>query len=119
MKTSSTPSQSSSAKTFVNGLLNVEQDAALSALDVYTTWLGNVAKAQAELLRFVGERFNKDAQILTQFSACRTPADISRLQLALGTDMINDYAAETQRLISLFTPGLAETPAATNGAAAA
>ena len=110
--TSSVPPQASPVENIVDRLLNVEQDAAASTLDAYSAWLGNVAKAQAELLRFVGERFSKDAQIFAQFAACRTPVEISRLQVALGTGMIADYAGEAQRLISLFAPVVAGKPAA-------
>jgi len=97
----------------VDLLMNAEQGAGLSALDLYTTWLGNVTKAQSELLRFVGERLSKDAQMLAQFAQCRTPADVAQLQAKLGGDAMSDYFAETQRMLALFTPGAAPTSAAT------
>lgn len=106
MKTqSSVPPSESPVDGIVNRLWNVEQGVALSALDLYAAWLGNIAKAQSELLRFAAERFSKNAQVLAQFAGCRTPADVSRLQVSLGTGMLADYLAETQRLVGMFAAG--------------
>ncbi|HEY0233025.1 MAG TPA: phasin family protein, partial [Dokdonella sp.] len=83
-------------------LFDVEQNSLDAATRMYTSLFGNVVRAQTEMLRFLSARFAKDALMLEQFGACKGPADVAQLQVKLGSDVITDYFAETQRLVGLF-----------------
>jgi hypothetical protein len=70
--------------------------------------LGSVVQGQAELFRFLSRRLVKDADMLHQLAACRTPADVMQLQLRLGTDAAADYLSETQRMIEVLEKAASE-----------
>lgn len=74
----------------------------------YASLFGNVARTQAEMLRFMSDRFAKDAKMLGELAACKNPTDMIQLQVKLGSDVIADYVAETQRLMHLFESAAAD-----------
>ncbi len=69
---------------------------------MYSSVFGNMARAQTGVLRFLSDRFDKDAQMFGQIAACRNPADVVQLQLQWGSDAAAGYVAETQRMLGLF-----------------
>jgi hypothetical protein len=90
-------------------LFDVEQNSLDAATRMYTSLFGNVVRAQTEMFRFLSARFAKDASMLEQFTACKSPSDVAQLQLKLGSDAVADYLAETQRLIGMFEKASGET----------
>ena len=68
----------------------------------FSAWMQNTNKIQAEAMRFVNERFNKDMQILSRFSTCRKPEDFVALQSQLVTEIASDYMAEGAKLYELL-----------------
>jgi hypothetical protein len=52
--------------------------------------------------------------MLGRFAACKSPADVVELQLQLGSGVIADYVAETQRMMGLFEQAASESLAATH-----
>jgi hypothetical protein len=75
----------------------------LSALSgAMTAWLHDAGKVQAEAIRFLNERMQKDMDLLGQFSECQTPQDIASVQARLLTSLVTDYAQESQAMFSLL-----------------
>lgn len=97
-----TPKSKAVPNAALGALFEAEQNSVDAATRVYSSVLGNAVRVQTELLRFMSERFAKDALMLEAFASCRRPADIAELQLKLGSDAIADYFAETQKLIGVF-----------------
>lgn len=85
-----------------------ENDPLHAATQMYGTLLSNVARGQAELLRFLSARLAKDVQMLSLLAGCRTPADAAQLQLKVGADAAADYLDETQRMIALLEKAASE-----------
>lgn len=79
-----------------------------NASQMYGALLGSVVQGQAELFRFLSRRLAKDADMLHQLAACRTPADVMQLQMRLGTDAAADYLSETQRMIEVLEKAASE-----------
>lgn len=104
----------SSAASGIGALFDIEQNSLDAVASTYTSLFGNVARAQAEVLRFLSERFVKDTRMLSRFAACKSPADVVELQLELGSGVIADYVAETQRMMGLFEQAASESLAATH-----
>jgi len=68
----------------------------------YTLWIGNAVRIHAEFMRFLDERFQKDAETLSEFAACRNPAEIMQLQFELASSIPADYFVEAQKLLALL-----------------
>ncbi|WP_300620306.1 phasin family protein [Dokdonella sp.] len=79
-----------------------------SASRLYGALLSSVVRGQAELFLFLSRRLSKDAGVLYQLAACRTPSDVVQLQLRLGTDAATDYLSETQRMIDVAEKAASE-----------
>jgi len=81
-------------------------DAQATSMDAltqaYALWIGNAARIHAEFLRFLSERFQKDAQTLAEFAACRNPAEVMQLQFELASSIPADYFVESQKLLALL-----------------
>lgn len=70
--------------------------------DAYVDWLKNANRLQAEAIRFVGDRFNKDVQMIARFAACKQPEEFLSLQSAAANELVKDYLAEGARWITLL-----------------
>jgi len=68
----------------------------------YAAWLQDAGKVQAETVRFLNERFEKDMDLLTQFAHCRRPEEIAALQSKAFAALVSDYARESQTLFGLL-----------------
>ena len=89
-------------------LFNAEAatESAKASLDTmtkaYANWLKNANRLQAEALRFVSDRFNKDLQLLSRFGSCKRPEDFLGMQSEAMTQMANDYMTEGAKWVALF-----------------
>ena len=70
--------------------------------NTYAAWLKNANRMQAEAIRFVSDRFNKDVQMLSRFGNCKKPEDVLRLQSELVTQLMGDYSDECAKWIALL-----------------
>lgn len=68
----------------------------------YSDWLHNANRVQAEMIRFVGERFSKDLNLVSRFAACKQPDEFLRLQGEVMSELASDYMQEGARIFSLF-----------------
>ena len=71
--------------------------------DAYATWIKNANTLQAEAIRFMGERFNKDLQLLSRFGACKKPEEFLGVQSDAAAELVNDYLEEGKRWIALLS----------------
>lgn len=69
----------------------------------YSEWLHNANRMQAELIRFIGDRFGKDVNLISRFTGCKQPDEFLKLQSEALTDLTNDYMQEGARIFALFT----------------
>ena len=46
----------------------------------FSEWLHNTNRVQAEVIRFMGERFSKDVKMVSRFAECRNPEDFMKMQ---------------------------------------
>ncbi len=82
----------------------------------YANWLKGANRLQTEAIRFVGDRFNKDLQILSRFGSCTKPEDFLSLQSEATTQLVNDYLEQGAKWIALLGDVAKEqTRAATAG----
>jgi len=68
----------------------------------FSAWLRDANRFQAEAIRFLNDRFNKDIQMMSQFTACRKPEEFFDLQAKLMSGLVSDYMAEGTRVLELF-----------------
>jgi hypothetical protein len=68
----------------------------------YSEWLRNANRVQAEMIRFVGERFTKDVSMMSRFADCKKPEDYFKVQGELLTELTADYQQEGARILGLF-----------------
>lgn len=68
----------------------------------YSEWLRNANRVQAELIRFVGDRFNKDVSLIARFANCRQADEFVKLQSEAMTELANDYLQQGARIFALF-----------------
>jgi hypothetical protein len=80
----------------------VAQQSFDSMSKAFSGWLTNANRMQAETIRFVNDRFNKDLQVLSRFGNCRKPEDFIALQSELMTELVSDYMAEGARFFALL-----------------
>jgi Phasin protein len=78
------------------------KDSFESVSKAYSDWLHNANRVQAEMIRFVGERFSKDLNLVSRFAACKQPDEFLRLQGEVMTELASDYMQEGARIFSLF-----------------
>lgn len=69
----------------------------------YSEWLHNANRVQAELIRFIGDRFNKDVSLISRFTSCKQPEEFVKLQSEALSDLANDYLQEGTRIFALFS----------------
>jgi len=84
------------------GLTAAARDSFDSMTHAYSDWLQNANRVQAEMIRFVGERFSKDVAMMSRFAECRKPEDYLKLQGVLLTELAADYQQEGTRILELF-----------------
>ncbi|MFI4994812.1 MAG: phasin family protein [Hyphomicrobiales bacterium] len=51
-----------------------------------------------EALRFVAHRFEEQARLLSELSACKTPSEAAQAQLAFFRGAVGDYGKEAKTL---------------------
>lgn len=68
----------------------------------FSEWLRGANRFQAEAIRFLNQRFQKDIEMMSQFATCKKPEQIFELQARLASTMVSDYMAEGTRLLELF-----------------
>ena len=86
-----------------SGLTAATKESFDSMTHAYSEWLQNANRVQAEVIRFIGDRFNKDASLISRFAACRKPDEFLRLQADAMTELAGDYMQEGARIFSLFS----------------
>lgn len=68
----------------------------------FSTWLHDAGRMQAEAIRFLSDRFNKDVQLIAEFSQCKRPEDVIAVQTRLVNDLVSDYMSESKTMFSLL-----------------
>jgi hypothetical protein len=74
-----------------------------AAAESYSTWVQNSGHVQLELIRFMGERIRKDADVMKEFVTCKNPIDAVQLQMQFASKMASDYMEESQKLLSMIS----------------
>lgn len=69
---------------------------------VFSGWLHDTNRLQAEAMRFFNERVNKDMAMLSQLAACKKPEEVFELQVKLASGLFSDYMAEGTRFLELY-----------------
>lgn len=69
--------------------------------EVFTDSVRNGSRIQAELLRFVGDRFSKDVALISRLAACKEPTAFLNLQSELVSGLTNDYLQEGAKIFAL------------------
>lgn len=76
------------------------------SIDAYSeglrAWLADAGRIQTESLRFVGDRFRKDAKWSADLAACRRPKEVVALQTEGVRELVSDYLHEGAAIASLF-----------------
>ena len=67
----------------------------------YSVWLDNANKLQAEAIRFLSTRLDRDVEVLTKFGNCRKPEDFMNLQSEFTSGLIAEYQQESAKILSL------------------
>ena len=67
----------------------------------YANWLKNANRLQAEAVRFVSDRFNKDLELLSRFGSCKRPEDFLTVQSEAMTQLASDYMTEGAKWVAL------------------
>jgi hypothetical protein len=67
----------------------------------FTLWMQGFARMQSESLRFVATRAAKDLGMPLRLARCETPAQALGVAVSFAFEAASDYAAESQRLLSL------------------
>jgi len=68
----------------------------------FTGWMTNANRMQAETIRFMNDRFNKDMQAFTRFGACKKPEEFMSLQSELVAELVKDYMEEGNKVVAMF-----------------
>jgi len=68
----------------------------------FSEWLGNANRMQAEMIRFMGDRYAKDMKMITRFAGCRKPEDFVKLQSEVAAELAADYQEQGARILALF-----------------
>ncbi len=72
-----------------------------SLSEAFSDSIRNGNRIQAELIRFVGDRFSKDAEMISRLAACKEPQEFLTLQSELITGLTNDYLQEGAKIFAL------------------
>jgi len=110
----------------INSIAEGNAEAAKESIEsmshVYSEWLHSANRVQAEVIRFIGDRFSKDLALASRFANCRQPDEFFRLQAQAVSEIAGDYMQESARIFALFSDasreGLAELAKSTRGKAA-
>lgn len=73
-----------------------------SMTNAYSEWLHNANRIQAEMIRFMGDRFSKDVKMMSRFAQCRNPEDFLKVQSEIVAELAADYQQEGTKLLALF-----------------
>lgn len=73
-----------------------------SVSHAYSEWLQNANRVQTEMIRFIGDRFSKDMNLITRFAGCKQPDEFLRLQAEAVSELASDYMQEGARILALF-----------------
>ncbi|NCT66194.1 MAG: hypothetical protein GXC76_00975 [Rhodanobacteraceae bacterium] len=90
---------------FVAGLEGMSEAARQSLATMsgaFSTWLQDASRMQGEAVRFLGERFHKDMELIGRLSQCKRPEDVLSLQTQLVGELIADYMNESKTMFSLL-----------------
>ncbi len=97
-----TKPQAPSANGNIQAISELARQSLTAMSGAYASWLQDAGKVQAETVRFLNERFEKDMDLLTQFAHCRRPEEIAALQSKAFATLVSDYAHESQTLFGLL-----------------
>jgi hypothetical protein len=66
-------------------------------------WLAAAGECQRELMSFVSGRLTKDAETVQLFIGSKGPADVVEVQTRWFREAVEDYAAEMNRVLEIYT----------------
>jgi len=70
--------------------------------NAFSEWMGNANRMQAEVIRFMGDRYSKDVKMMARFAECRKPEEFLKLQSELAAELAADYQEQGARILALF-----------------
>ena len=68
----------------------------------FSEWLSNAHRMQAEVIRFMGDRYSKDVKMMARFAECRKPEDFLKVPSELAAELAADYQEQGARFLALF-----------------
>ena len=75
--------------------------------NAFSEWLGNANRMQAEVIRFMGDRYSKDVKMMTRFAECRKPEDFLKLQSELAAELAADRLLQLGGAVDIGVFGIA------------
>lgn len=84
-----------------DGIPGFSKESFQSLAQAFSEWTNNGNRIQAELARFVSDRFNKDVALISRFAACKDPGEFIALQSEMVTGLTNDYLQEGAKIFAL------------------
>lgn len=66
-------------------------------------------RVQSEAMRFVAERLSKDLEMPARLARCQSVESVLEEQWKFTTTLMQDYGAESRRLLDMLTKGTGET----------
>ena len=73
-----------------------------SMSNAFSDWVQNANRVQTEMIRFIGDRFSKDLNLLSRLASCKQPEEFLRLQAEAMSEIASDYMQESAKLLALF-----------------
>src|SRR5512141_274796 len=87
----------------IDGMPAITQQSLDAMSHAFSGWLKNANRLQAEALRFLNDRFNKDVEMMSQFAHCKKPEEFFSLQAKLASNLVSDYTDESSRILALLS----------------
>ena len=73
-----------------------------SMSNAFSDWLQSANRVQTEMIRFIGDRFSKDLNLLSRLAGCKQPDEFLRVQAEAVSEIASDYMQEGAKLLALF-----------------
>jgi len=80
-----------------------------SMSSAFSDWLHNANRMQAEMIRFMGDRFSKDVSLISRFASCRQPDEFLRLQAEAMSELASDFMQEGAKIAGMFSEASRES----------
>ncbi|KPP88640.1 MAG: Phasin protein [Rhodobacteraceae bacterium HLUCCA08] len=86
----------------ISDLMSQWQQMGLGSLNAFGAgWFEKMSDMGSDWLRFVSDRVAQDVQFQHDILAAKSPADLHRIQSDFFRKAMDDYAAQTGRMVSM------------------